>query len=704
MARHVVFVNPNKGFGEKYPPLGLICLAAFLESRGFRADIVEANALELTADETEQKILDSGAEYCGLTCMTPQAPYVMDLVRRLKRRQPALRVFAGGVHPSIVPQDFLTRCPEVDALVVGEGEETTLELLETLESGGDPSRLPGTAWLVGGKPVVNAPRPLIRDLDALPLPAWDKLPVDRYEVVTPGRVDAPTAGSGLTISGERGCPFRCEFCASGSVYGRSYRARSARRILEEIESVVRRFGIRNFFFVDEVLTYHERYLRELCEGILQRGLDIRWSCNSRCKAGGLTPASLALMRRAGCRRIDFGVESGSARVLKAIHKDIDVADALRAHRVVHAAGFATTTLMMTGHLEETPEDFRRSLRLVLDVESDIYAFGSSTPFPGTVLYDKAVAGGLLRTPANDWGEFYIGNPLPVLHTKSFSSAEISRLTDYANSVGELVGRLARRKRHGTEPVAFLFARLLADVRSRLPFRHRAEWIAMFILKGAFSARVDEMLNRLPVRVRRVDSDTRRPFAERIGELAAAVGARPARVLLVCGKFEAYVAEAVQNLCRGLDRPPELFVRGMDAGLLRRRLPSLTVADGPVSGRFDAVLYCQRNILAPKHLRVLLGMGWSIPASYFSLGRPRQFLINAALHSWDFGAGTLFKILAGWAGEAAGLLLLPLVLARLLYWAWRFGGMKPAAAPESAAVLEKDAVPGGGVEEPPGQAS
>lgn len=337
----LLLVNPRVGEGAKYPPLSLVWLAAYIEKHGYNVEIIDAHALEMRDEDLIEHIVQSEPSFCGFTFMTPQADYVAGLIKKIKQIQPKIILLAGGVHVSTVPEDFLTKCPEVDYLIVGEGEATLLELMEFVIQGKDTENIQGIAFTKGQNIKINPRRALLSNLDELPMPAWGKLPIHKYDVVIPERDRVSRPGECLSISSERGCPFQCTFCASGSVYGKTCRSRSPYKTFEELQYLAENHGVYKFFFVDEVLTLKESTVLELCDLINKSGLSISWACDSRCNGKGLTEKALAAMKKSGCVRIDFGVESGSPKVLKNIRKGITLRDIYRAHKMVHDIGMYT---------------------------------------------------------------------------------------------------------------------------------------------------------------------------------------------------------------------------------------------------------------------------------------------------------------------------------------------------------------------------
>ena len=666
MNNKVLLVNPsNLKRSEKYPPLSLIWLSAFLERNGYSVDILEANALDLTFEETIAAIRESGASFCGFTLMTPQAEYVAELIRELKQRQPELVVVAGGVHISIVPEDFLKQCPHVDYLVIGEGEYTTLELFDALRHGHGTDNIAGLGFIRDGLPVIAPRRPLIEDLDELPMPAWEKLPIDRYEIMTPERVNDPTKGEGLTISSERGCPFNCTFCASGSVYGKSYRSRSALKTIEEIEFIVSRYGIRNFFFVDEVLTFTEGTILELCRLIVERKLDIKWSCNSRCNAKGLTARTVEAMKRAGCVRIDFGIESGSPRILKSIKKGIRLHHVYEAVKLVHDQGMYTTAIMIIGLMGEDLDDIRLTMRMILNIEPEIALFGAATPFPGTALYAEALASGYLNT--HNWSEYYIGNRKPVMRTGHFNESRINELVDYTYSVALIVSRLSDYKRHCAHSLGTtfrLYLGLILELKSFLSIADKVRWIKMFLLKRRSERYVAETIGGLDLVCRSLDNYSFRPISRALLMSLVPDGKKP-DLLFVFREYDYSIPHLI-NLVQTCF-PDGYTVRLQSEHDVRFEefRESEHISYGPATPglKYDGAFYFADRKLTLAGLAGLLG---ALFISKVAGRSRRQFLASIGLKIYEADAATIFQVARGLFSQLYSILSLPISLVYLMY--------------------------------------
>jgi radical SAM superfamily enzyme YgiQ (UPF0313 family) len=361
------------------PPLGLLYIAAALERAGRRVAIVDAEAEALDARGFEARVRALRPRTVGLTGMTPMRERIAETAALV--RPHCDRIVLGGVHATRFREAALAEFPEIDALVVGEGEETAPALLDWWDRGGP---LP-SGVLARGEPFVERPPP--SDLDALPLPARHLVPNRAYRYLfqsAPGFTTAVTS---------RGCPFRCTFCDK-TVSGSGWRARSAASVVAELVEIRNRHGLGYVCFFDDNFTLRRKRVEAICDGILRAGLDIAWKCEAR--VDGITPDLARRMRRAGCRTVAFGIESGNPESLALLKKDQDLDQMAAAIRACRDASIETVAYVLVGIPGETPETTMRTLEFAVSSDVDFIQFSTLSPFPGTELWDEAIRQGWFR--------------------------------------------------------------------------------------------------------------------------------------------------------------------------------------------------------------------------------------------------------------------------------------------------------------------
>lgn len=294
--------------GNTMPSLGLLSLAAVVREHGFKPAIIEACSLGLSYKETLEQIIAVAPRYVGLTATTVSIYPAARLAEVLKARMPQVRIILGGPHLTAVPEKTMKLFPAFDIGVVGEGEETLIELLEVDQAGGDLRQVPGLIIRKGEATQRTGVRPYIRDLDDLPFPAWDLLPgfPGAYRP-TPMRFKQLPAAVLVTT---RGCPYRCIFC-DRSVFGNRSRSFSPEYVLEMIRVLHDRYSVREIVFEDDTMFVFKKNLAALCEMLLREGWGISWSCLGR--VNSVDSELLALMKQAGCWQIGYGIESVISR-------------------------------------------------------------------------------------------------------------------------------------------------------------------------------------------------------------------------------------------------------------------------------------------------------------------------------------------------------------------------------------------------------
>ncbi|UCG78057.1 MAG: cobalamin-dependent protein [Nitrospirota bacterium] len=379
-----LLINPSTSNNSyqytKLPPLGLIYLAACLRQSGNDVRIVDGQFSRNIMQDIKHEIQTYAPEVVGVSVLTPYANDAAAILDTAKKMNNRITTIIGGVHATIFPDDLCSH-ESVDYVVRGEGEITFPELLSCIEEGKDPSTVDGIAYSRNGDTVLTKQREYIEPLDVLPMPAYDMLQVGRYES---SQLSVKPIISMIT---SRGCPYHCIYCDANIVMGRKFRAHSPERTVDEILYLKRHFGIREIIFKDSEFTLNKNRVREICELILKKELDILWTCNSR--VGSVDPALLRIMKKAGCRVIQYGVESGDQAILERLKKNITIDEIRSSFNDTHRASIKTVANLMVGNPGESRETVARTMDLVKEIKADYINVSYITPFPGTELYKMA---------------------------------------------------------------------------------------------------------------------------------------------------------------------------------------------------------------------------------------------------------------------------------------------------------------------------
>ena len=308
----VVLINPPVGCGKyaatqsDVPRAALGYLAAYLEKNGIHCDIIDGKLERITIDDVSNKIAITKPDIVGISAMTPDIVSASKIAKSIKEKMPGIFIALGGAHAIAMPNDSLKEFPEIDFVVTGEGEETLVELVNSISDTRKYPNIKGLGFRKNGEIVITPPRDYIRDPDNLPFPAWDKF----------GQIS-----NTYFILSARGCPYRCSFCMRSS--GNVVRDRSPGNVVEEIEWLVGKYGPRKIIFLDETFTLKKRRVLELTDLILKKGLHkkIKWVAQTRIDKRD--QEVFARMKKAGCEQIEFGVESGNQQILNSVDKDIE---------------------------------------------------------------------------------------------------------------------------------------------------------------------------------------------------------------------------------------------------------------------------------------------------------------------------------------------------------------------------------------------
>jgi radical SAM superfamily enzyme YgiQ (UPF0313 family) len=390
--------------------MGLLYLAASLRKAGHHVRIIDGEVDQLDNNTVAKAVAAERPDLFGITATTAQANEAFALAAAVKKLSPDTFIALGGAHASALPEASLQEAPAVDAVVFGEGEVTILELTQRVRDRATLEGVDGVAFRDGEGIVVNPARELIDDLDSLPFPAWDLIPMHKYVASTwfPNKVKQYT-----NIFTSRGCPYGCTFCGAKTTWTRKFRARSPENVVAEMWEVFDRYRIPNFFISDDLFTLNRKRVIAICTRILEQNLQVTWTCLSRVNT--VDPEMLALMKKAGCYLISYGLESGSQKVLDQLDKATTIEHGIKAVEMTKAAGIKIFGSFMIGSPGETADTVEETIRYIKRLDLDEIGLGVTTAYPGTDLFDTygKDAKGL------DWNKALAFNPSEADHSSVF---------------------------------------------------------------------------------------------------------------------------------------------------------------------------------------------------------------------------------------------------------------------------------------------
>lgn len=385
-----------KSIGNTSSPLGIAYLGAVLEKVGHQVKIIDAPPLGYTLEEIIGEFKEFNPDLVGLTCLTPDFHKVVSLAKAIKAER-AMPIIIGGPHLTAAPEETMKH-NFFDYGVIGEGEETLLELVETLESKrfDQLENLKGIVYRQNGRVVKTLPRPYLNNLDDLPFPARHLMPSFKQYHPTPASYKKLPVGTMIT---SRGCPFRCLYC-DRSIFGNQFRFRSAKNVVDEIEVIIKDFGAREIRIWDDTFNAKPERVIEICQEIVRRKLDFPWTCLGR--VNFITEEMVRWMKKAGCWQISFGVESGDDEVLKNIRKGQTTEMVRKAIKLVRQAGIGCRGFFMLGLPGDTEKTIRKTIEFSKELDLDVAGFYPTIPFPNTDLTKMAERTGELKTAYYDY--------------------------------------------------------------------------------------------------------------------------------------------------------------------------------------------------------------------------------------------------------------------------------------------------------------
>jgi radical SAM superfamily enzyme YgiQ (UPF0313 family) len=454
----IALVNPDLGIWikSKTIPLGLAYVAASLEKAGHEVIIIDRNIY------LNQKIPDD-IQIVGTTATTPVVPYAWEVLEEAKKL--GMVTMIGGPHVTCLP-DESAALSYVDYVIRGEGEETVVELVDFIEKKLEPKGVLGVTYKNSeGVLVKNPERPFITDLDSIPFPAYHLFPDLNFYTHPQPLLGTKTPSASIITS--RGCMYKCNFCYKGT-FGSTWRYRSPENILAEWEMLVKKYKVKEIAIQDDIYNTNIKRVNEISDLIIERNLVVPWTTPNGIRADHVNDEFFHKLKKSGCYRVSFGIESGDQEVLdKIINKHIKLDKIINAIKLAKKHKIKTLGFFVLGNPFETEEQMKRSIDFSLNTGLDFAQYTNATPFPGTGLYQEVIANGKMLI--KDWREYSQFNSVAYFEHKGINAELTNKLI-----------KAAYRKFYVRPRIIFNFA---TDINTWMNLKNVFSAAIHFLIKG-----------------------------------------------------------------------------------------------------------------------------------------------------------------------------------------------------------------------------
>ncbi len=396
--------------GGNQVPLGIFYLAAFIREQGYSVDVIDAEANNLEATDIVDRIAKEHYEIIGISTTTVAFHRSLELAESIKRAFPGITIIVGGPHVSSQPTHPL-QFSAFDFAIRNEGEESMAEFIRAfvqhnqLSDWEDADKINGLIYRKGGEIISNKERPYVEKIDSIPFPAYDL--IDDLSIYTPppsNYLKSPV----INIITSRGCPNQCTFC-DNNTFGRNVRFRSAENVVDEVEFLVKKYGVKEIAFVDDTFTLIPDRIYEIFTLTKSRGLAFPWTCMARINT--VDKELLRFMRDNGCWHISFGIESASSEILKMIKKNIVLDQVENVINTCRDLGILTKGFFIIGHPNETIETINETIKFATRIKFDDIVVTINTPMPGSDQFEHISEYGEIDT--SNWSKYNYWNPVFV---------------------------------------------------------------------------------------------------------------------------------------------------------------------------------------------------------------------------------------------------------------------------------------------------
>lgn len=385
-----------KDSAPQYPPLGLAYMASVLEKEKFEVKIIDLAVENIKKDDLIKIIESYSPKIIGFSAVTPIVESAYKLIDFLKPHFQDITFIIGGPHPTALPEEAVRHA---DIIIRGEGERTIVEIAKAIKKNKTYKKIDGISFIHNGKIIHNKPMALIDDLDEIPYPARNLLPMDKYQYLSGKKTNI----SNIMFS--RGCPFQCNYC-NKNIFGYKTRLRSVENIIGEMDELVNEFNVNEIHISDDNFNFNRKNTMELCKTLKKRKLKINFFPHGGVRVNSVDSEQLKALKEVGFFAMIFGVESGNQQILNNIKKGITLQQARDAFKLAHKIKFDEIWgYFIFGLKGETIKTARETIKFAIELDPTIAKFHILVPLPGTEYYNELKSQNRLRIKR--WSDFAI---------------------------------------------------------------------------------------------------------------------------------------------------------------------------------------------------------------------------------------------------------------------------------------------------------
>lgn len=412
----------KKGAGSNTFSYGLASIAANCKKNGFNdITFIEPQIENMSKEDYTTFLKLNQFDFVGLASCTATMDFTYDTIRLIKKTLPDSTIILGGIHSTLLPEETLKECKELDIVCIGEGEVTFVEILQKKKL----EDINGIAWRENNCIAINKPRPVIEDINTLPMPAYEIFPMDKYRTQITNAKVFPTK----TMLVSRGCVYDCAFCNANVVHGRKVRYKTPENIIKEMLHLKNHYGARGIAFLDSTLTINKDWVHRFCDLMVEKNIKIPWNCYSRTDT--IDKEMLVKMKKTGCWGLNIGVESGNQKTLDSIEKGVTVKQNTDTVKLALDLGFFVYANYIICWPGEDKNDALNTIKYAKELATHSALFYLPVPFPKTKLYQLCREDGGLKENAK-WGDFNAWNyDNPVYVNPKIGKEEMQRLYNHA---------------------------------------------------------------------------------------------------------------------------------------------------------------------------------------------------------------------------------------------------------------------------------